>query len=791
MSDAMDVDRPGPPPSRDPRIANRHNAPPTTSPRIGTGSLESQRNASLASPKPRHSIPPVAAGSPVLQPGGLPQILLDSMQACVAIAMDNAMQDKVQQHNRRVDALLQKAKLSPGFRSTVEGFQSANEKGKADLKDINEAKKKHESEWHRTSKILEATLSSASPQTSNVEERIARLENNYGEKLTNQRKEYEERLNSQATQLGKTIAELQSQVTQAKSDINDINKRLDQTGNISQKMTEGLQNVQDEFSALKASVRNQLAPLEQVKESVEPKASPMPPIVSPELESKINDVMSRLQSLEGAFAKYPPPSFDVDATVKSLSEQIRSVQTLLDMRNDFEGSEANELKNKMAQQTEEVNKKLAQETEELNKKFAHQTEELNSLKAAHSHLSNEMRNMGNSIVHSNSTVSQNFNGLSVTIDRLQRINETIKTGLHSLETRYNNLTTEHVVKNMATVMQEMYPSTAHLSEQITRLNTSVDNKLSCFQSTVDQLFQAQNAGTGDVGRLRQEYGRLSESVKTLYDTCQTPLLKLPGQMDSLEKKTTDLEQSMDRNIKQLEEELGAREKANSETMQKLEAQRDRTDVAVEWIENHGKKIELMQQLPEAIQKLHSDNSALTRQVGNVSRQLINFVDDLEQVKGKSIDLNDISHRVSRMEESASTAKSGVKANTEREKTQTNDGSPLPSREEDREGSQKPRSNSKSQDKERASESQQKGDGNSTAYISQMAETNPALSLREKKKNKKKKKRTLSPSPSEDGTASVQPSIGGSSVFGSVADSGEKKKKKKKRKTQEGEAVLSG
>lgn len=796
MSDGMDIDRPGPPPSRDPRIANRHNAPPTTSPRIGPGSLESQRNASLASPKPRPAIPPAAAGSPVMQPGGLPQILLDSMQACVAIAMDNAMQDKLQQHNRKVDALLHKAKLSPGFRSTVEGFQAANEKGKVDLKDIDEAKRKHESEWHRTSKILEAALGSVVPQTPNIEERIARLENNYGEKLMNQRNEYEERLKSQAAQSGKAIAELQSQVTQAKSDINDINKRLDQTGSISQKMTEGLQNVQDEFNALKASVRNQSASLEQVKESVVPKASPMPPPnghsgnVSPELESKINDMMSRLQSLEDAFAKYPQPSFDVDATVKSLSEQIRSVQTLLDMRNDVEGSEANELKNKMAQQTEEVNKKLAQETEELNRKLAQQTEELNSLKAAHGHLSNEMRNMGNSIVHSNSTVSQNFNGLSVTIDRLQRINETIKTGLHSLETRYNNLSTEHVVKNMAAVMQEMYPSTAHLSEQVTRLNTSVDNKLSSFQSTIDQLAQAQNTGTGDVGRLRQEFGRLSESVKTLYDTCQTPLLKLPGQMDSLEKKTTDLEQSMDRNIKQLEDELRAKEKANSETMQKLDAQRDRTDIAVEWIENHGKKMELMQQLPLAIQKVHSDNNALGRQVANVSRQLTSFVDDLDQVKGKSIELNDLSHRVSRMEES-STAKSGVKANTEREKSQTNDDSPLPSREEAREGSQKPRNSSKSQDKERVPETQQKGDGNSTAYIAQMADTNPALALREKKKNKKKKKRTLSPSPSEDGRASVQPSVGGSSISGSVADSSEKKKKKKKRKTQEGEAAPSG
>lgn len=795
MSDAMDVDRPGPLPSRDPRIANRHNVAPTTSPRIGTGSLELQRNAPAASPRPRPANPTIAASSPVAQPGSLPQILLDSMQACVAMAMDNARQDKLQQHNRKVDVLLQKAKLSPGFRSTVEGFEAANEKGKADLKDIDEVKKKHESEWHRKSKILEATLGSFLPQAPNVEERITRLESLFGEKLTNQRNEYEERIHNQATQSDKIIAELQFQVAQAKSDFNDINKRLDQTGNISQKMTEGLQSVQEEFIALKASVRNRLAPIEQVKQSVEPKASSMPPAnshsgnVSADLESKMKDVMSRLQSLEDAFAKYPQPSFDVERTMKSLSEQIRGVHTLLDMRSDFEISEANEIKNKVAQQTEEVNKKLAQQTEEFNRKLAQHIGYLNSLKASQGHFSNEMRNMGNNIVRSNSAFTQSFNGLSVTVDRLQRIIETLKTGLHSLETRYNNLSTEPIVKSMAAAMQEMYPSAAQLSEQVARLNTSVENKLSSFQSTINRLSQAQNGSIGDVGRLRQEFSRLSESVKTLYDACQTPLLRLPGQMDRLEKKTTDLEQSMDRSTKQLEGELGAKEKAISEAIQNLDTRGDKADFAVEWIESHGRKIELMQQLPEAIQKLHNDRHALSGQVENLSRQLTSLADDFDQIKGRAMELSDVARRVSCIEESASNANSEVKANTERAKSQANDGSALPSWEEAREARQKPRSSSKSQDKERVRESEQRGDDNSTAYNGQMGETNPALPHREKKK-KKKKKRTLSPIPSEDERASVQTSAGGSSVSSSMADSGEKKKKKKRLKTGEGEAAPS-
>lgn len=738
MSDRMDIDWPAALPSRDPRIANRQNRPPLPpSPRVNTGSLDLHNKPSVASPIVQNTTPPAAASGHLPQSGnGFTRALFDSIRTGALLERDEYEKEKSQKQTKVVERLFQRAKVHPGFPATLKFFEETSQEEKIALQSISDAIEKRKSRWRQVSSTLETALGFAISQTpSNVEERFAKLERDFEEKLTKQRNEYEERLNKYRNVSDEKIAHLQSQIGKAKVDAEEAKKRTTQTSAVGQN---------NRLSLLEKSVQVLQGRIADITGRLDTLASTEG---SSGLKSTSNDtVMSRLGIQEGDFAKLPQPNPNLDATVLRLSDQIRGLQTLHNMGNDFGGSEVTELKKNLSRLTEEVN----------------------SLKVAHRQVSDDTKSMGVNMSRSNSTISRSVSQLSVTLESLQRIIVTMKAGFQSLETRYNNLSTEPMVKNMAAVMQEMYPTTA-LTEQVTRLKSGFENELSTLKTTVDRLNQAQNGGLGEIGRLRGEFGQLSQSFQALSETSRSMLLDLPkvtAKVDGLNRRTDGLEQWKNDSGKQLEQ----KEATIVEVMGKVDALKDITSTLVQWIDGHGMQVEQMLKSTEtedAIQELKNEGSSLKREIDTLVR--------------------DVSGRVAQLEETASTMKSDIKASTDRAKSQTKEISSLLGREAVHKSVKSQETTPRRAQEPEPQQEKESPAGPTTPNIVQMAETNPALALREKKK---KKKRPRSPTFSEDGKAPtrVSNSPGGVSSAGgsSPAESREKKKekKKKKRKTNE-------
>ncbi|RJE22757.1 hypothetical protein PHISCL_04902 [Aspergillus sclerotialis] len=901
MSDQMDIDRPAPRP-RDPRLSNQENRSQPPSPPVRTGSADSRRKSSVASPAVQNSSP-IETGNQAQKHGDkFIKDISDLIRSNVAAAKETSEREKAQKKQRTSDGLSLKAAPHVGFPAASSFFQETSKVAGADIKRLDEAIKKHESHCRQLEKSLIANLSSNfSRSPSNFEERLKKLESDYEAKFTKLRRDYEEKLSKYRNDSEGRIIKLEYQVEQVKATapekkLENVQNRLGQLeGSFRQNAAQQKQargGVEDNISPI--SGRDKIAPQGQdlnglrkdmilMKRDIEELDYDLRPLlplkdhcmslledmdkailhqnerldaiqasrggpdnldnrttalgptkgssenVSNDYKAMLKDVISRVENMEAHIAKYPQPSANLDGILHNLSEQITHLQSLQDMRDDIEGSEINEVKKSLAQQTEA----------------------LNLLKIDHGRVSDQLSNVVNNITTS---LSHGVAGLRQTFDSAQRHIETLTVSVHSLETRYNNLNTEPMVKNMLAAMQELYPSAAQLTDEVRRLRLIFDREWPSLKTAVDQLFQAHNGYVGDISRLRQDLDKLSESLKSHHDSSKSSLLnsdKVTARLNALDEKADAVRQWMDGNRKQPEEKMESKETADADIMQKFDALKNHIDSLAQWINNHGKSLEQKlesTETSEAIQELNEKHNFLICEAEKIAGQVSSFVSFFDQNKQIPQELNNLLNRVSDVEESISKIQSNNNASTETGKSHREEVSSLQKRIGELEASsgtgisyaadisalqrrfegleqttsaddralwtefgklrdlvENPKSSGR---KDKESNSQQKENSplvetpsnskrpktkdshieSTKPNFMDMAEINPAQALREKKKNKKKRPH----SPSVQDSSSVQfpsspgglSSVEGSSVADPAENKGEKVKKKKKRKTQE-------
>ncbi|KAL5336241.1 hypothetical protein BJX70DRAFT_400745 [Aspergillus crustosus] len=78
---------------------------------------------------------------------------------------------------------------------------------------------------------------------------------------------------------------------------------------------------------------------------------------------------------------------------------------------------------------------------------------------------------------------------------VQQLVEPLNIALRSLETRYNNLTTEGVVQQMVGAMQEMYPSADQIVKSLAAQKSYIDEELPPIKNKIQQLEIHANAST--------------------------------------------------------------------------------------------------------------------------------------------------------------------------------------------------------------------------------------------------------------------------------------------------------
>lgn len=298
-------------------------------------------------------------------------------------------------------------------------------------------------------------------------------------------------------------------------------------------------------------IHERLAPIEKVH-VIPPEGPATVPIDASKIEL-------RLKNVEDNLAMIPRPDSSLRSTVQNLSEQLQQLQSLQAMKDEFHFAEMEEIKKSTVdkadiQSLKDNYSRLADETRrisQLDRAGAVGQAEIQSLKDSYSRLAGEIQKIqsdraiavGKAEIQSLKetcsrlaeniqkmsqwnpaaalqqihTVDVKINTVDAALKSSNRLLESVRVGLHSLETRYNHLSTEMVVKNMVVAMQEMYPSAGQLTEQITTLKNQAEKEISSLKKTIEQLVQTQNSQKALVNCLQDDVGQRSAEITHLRD----------------------------------------------------------------------------------------------------------------------------------------------------------------------------------------------------------------------------------------------------------------------------------
>ncbi|KAL2004843.1 hypothetical protein VTN00DRAFT_3116 [Thermoascus crustaceus] len=291
----------------------------------------------------------------------------------------------------------------------------------------------------------------------------------------------------------------------------------------------------------------------------------------------LNGLESRLKKLEENTANIPsktnPLQLDeqnskaLRSEVDNLRRQLAEMQSLQTMKDDMQFSAV-----------EEVQEALKRNNESLEK-----------LRSEQNDISIRLANLQES---PSGEIQRQVAAFAESLENTKRIIEskqkTVEIGLHSLETRYNNLSTEPIVRHMVVAMQEIYPSPTALMEQLTSLRTQVDKcrDIPLLSARLDSIMHGQNtladqvqkdrtSYSTELHRLRdeftgfgQKFGALCQRYNNDIPRSGQEIQEMRGRVIALIERFNDLATRVDRDIKN-------REDSRQALMQEMSQERDR------------------------------------------------------------------------------------------------------------------------------------------------------------------------------------------------------------------------
>ncbi|KAH1405140.1 hypothetical protein KXX51_009298 [Aspergillus fumigatus] len=274
-----------------------------------------------------------------------------------------------------------------------------------------------------------------------------------------------------------------------------------------QNLSEQLQQLQS-LQAMKDEFH--FAEMEEIKKSTVDKAD----IKSlKDNYSRLADETRRISQLDRAGAVGQAEIQSLKDSYSRLAGEIQKIQS--DRSGAVDQAEIQSLKDSYSRLAGEI-KKI-----QSDRAIAVDKAEIQSLKETCSRLAENIQKMSQwnpaAALQQIHTVDVKINTVDAALKYSNRLLESVRVGLHSLETRYNHLSTEMVVKNMVVAMQEMYPSAGQLTEQITTLKNQAEKEISSLKKTIEQLVQTQNSQKALVNCLQDDVGQRSAEITHLRD----------------------------------------------------------------------------------------------------------------------------------------------------------------------------------------------------------------------------------------------------------------------------------
>lgn len=513
--------------ARDPRL----NRPP---PPYGTTSQDTQSRRFFTSPSASRQYEPRADA-----PGDqFVQRLSDLIQAAVKTASLTSEKEVIQKKQSTTEGLLKRTKAQQGFPSTTAFFQQTwNDEG-GHLARIDGALKEHLSRYDQLEKVLKANWTSSIIAGPSLVDKYDQLKEEIETTKQDAKRSKDEAisLRDQNRSLEDTLKSLQARMT-------ILEKSLENHGTSLSQQTKDQSSRLDEIS-LEFEKR-----LESVSTKVEESVSTKFHVEVDEWQKQRTALGTELESLRTCQKSFSVAIGKVDQTTKEQQQKISDIESLgqrLDMLDTRLGSvestrtappavtatndsnvdkvSASHLQTKV-ESLENILKQLQglqemkddlhfSEVEDLKKSLVQASEELVIVKNNCNVLSSEVKTLREL---NPSTALQQVANLSGSLQSTQQLVETVRVGLHSLETRYNSLTTEPLARNMVVALQEMYPSASQLLEQYSGLKTVVDNLCQSQNTVIRQAQQEAALRLDEINKLRNDHASLSGSLAPLWE----------------------------------------------------------------------------------------------------------------------------------------------------------------------------------------------------------------------------------------------------------------------------------
>ncbi|KAE8381062.1 hypothetical protein BDV26DRAFT_105960 [Aspergillus bertholletiae] len=582
--------------------------------------------------------------------------LSELIQAAVKTASLTSEKETIQRKQSTTEGLLKRAKAQSSFPSTTAFFQQAwNDEG-GHLARIDDALKEHLLHYEKLEKTLNANWVSSvisgpslGDKYDQLKEEIettkqnARRSEDEASSLREHNRSLEENLKSlqaRMTMLEKSLenhgTSLNRQAEDHSSRLKEISLELEKrvesvSTKVEESMSARFQTELYEWQKQRKVLGTELESMRTFQESFSVAINKVDQTTK-EQQEKISDIESlrqrvdildnRLGSVESTRAAPPistarnEPNMD-QASVSNLRSRVQSLENLL---NQLQGLQ--EMKDDLH----------FSEVEDLKKSQVLVSSELEGVKNNCNTLSDEVKTIRES---NPATALQQVANLSGSLQNTQQLVETVRVGLHSLETRYNSLTTEPLARHMVTAFQEMYPNAGQLLEHYSGLKGAVDNLYQTQNNTIMQAKQEATLCLDELNKLRNDHASLLQSLTPLWERHeQYKTQGLPASHDDIHKLQSELHALSTRfegSISRYDSQFKSRQESDDRLVEGLRDERSRFDSRVSSVANS------LERLTNNVEEVRSANASSLAKLEIHTNGIKSLQDDLQELQQTTSD----------------------------------------------------------------------------------------------------------------------------------------------------------
>ncbi|KAL4988252.1 hypothetical protein BDW68DRAFT_196915 [Aspergillus falconensis] len=411
--------------------------------------------------------------------------IVNFIETAVKTRTKEAERESLLKRTAETRDLLNKASSHAGFPSTVEFYQHTKDGEDKALQNLNSEVKSHEAELQELESVLRNQwAASTDSRTSASDDRVRQLEQilkSANDKISGLHGDIAD-LNKRNKMMDIELKNLQNLIGAQQKSFGTFTHSLGLLKNESDHFSTRLKQIEEKppvqpVSGFTPETKKLLDDLSTQHKDLEQRTAGLGQKLGflsssykriSESQDNVHQALRDQQQKLDTLSKGPTTSSKLDDTaIQSLKEKARSVNARMDelveiqrIKDDFYFAEMDTLK-------QDLDKRLS-ETQQTQERLTESVQEA-MLRVPRERLDPKV------------------DGLFESVRRLSTDVEPMKVALLSLESRYNNLTTEPIVQHMVRAMHEMYPSVNQIWKELTVHKQSLEQTLPSLARKIEQL----------------------------------------------------------------------------------------------------------------------------------------------------------------------------------------------------------------------------------------------------------------------------------------------------------------